>query len=235
MNRQIALDTETTGLHVAQGDRVIEIGAVEIIDRVRTGRHFHCFLSPGERRVNPEAQAVHGLSDAFLADKPGFDQVAAEFLDFIGGAELLIHNAGFDQPFLDRELQLIGRAERLSSHARVTDTILMARQFGYSRVSLNALCQRHDIDISHRQFHGALLDAELLADVYLAMTAGQVALGLAGPETTVVRRSALPLGIEIPVMAVSASDQAAHAAVLAAVLKASKGKLLWRQGEEAAH
>lgn len=227
LNRQIALDTETTGLQWAQGDRVIEIGAVEIIDRVRTGRHFHRYLSPGERRVNPEALAVHGLSDEFLADQPVFAEVVGEFLDFVADSELLIHNAGFDQPFLDRELELAGRSERIAGVARVTDTILVARQLGYTRVSLNALCLRHDIDTRHRQFHGALLDAELLADVYLAMTAGQVSLGLSGPERTPVRRTLTVEGLVIPRIRVSEADLQAHQAVLEAVLKASKGKLLW--------
>lgn len=232
MIRQVALDTETTGLQLAQGDRVIEIGAVEIIDRVRTGRHFHCYLSPGTRKVNVEALAVHGLSDEFLADKPKFSEIAGELLEFVADSELLIHNAGFDQPFLDRELELAGRGERLGSVARVTDTIRVARQLGYMRVSLNALCLRHDIDTSHREFHGALLDAELLADVYLAMTSGQVALGLAGPEATVQRRGVVADRIVIPPMPVAEADQAAHAGVLAAILKASKGKLLWPQPGE---
>jgi DNA polymerase-3 subunit epsilon len=235
MNRQVALDTETTGLHVAEGDRVIEIGAVEIIDRVRTGRHFHRYLCPGERKVNVEALAVHGLSDEFLANQPKFSEIVGEFLDFVGDSELLIHNAGFDQPFLDRELELAGRRERLGSVARVTDTIKVARQLGYTRVSLNALCQRHDIDTSHRAFHGALLDAELLADVYLAMTAGQVALGLAGPEVGAQRRGVDMSGLRIPAMPVAEVDRAAHADVLTAILKASKGKLLWPQSEDQAH
>ncbi|MCU0753637.1 MAG: DNA polymerase III subunit epsilon [Xanthomonadales bacterium] len=233
MIRQVALDTETTGLQLAQGDRVIEIGAVEIIDRVRTGRHFHRYLSPGTRKVNPEALAVHGLSDDFLADQPEFSEIAAEFLGFVADAELLIHNAGFDQPFLDRELELAGRSERLGSVARVTDTILVARQLGYTRVSLNALCLRHDIDTSHREFHGALLDAELLADVYLAMTAGQVSLGLTGPQRTVTRRVPSLQGVQIPRVAVSAAELLAHQGVLDAVAKASKGKLLWPMGSPA--
>lgn len=232
--RQVALDTETTGLHVAQGDRVIEIGAVEIIDRARTGRHFHRYLCPGDRKVNVEALAVHGLSDDFLANQPTFQEIAGEFLEFVANAELLIHNAGFDQPFLDRELELAGRRERLGTVAQVTDTIRVARQLGYTRVSLNALCQRHDIDISHREFHGALLDAELLADVYLAMTAGQVALGLTGPEVAVQRRGVAMTALRIPAMPVPASDLAAHADVLAAILKASKGKLLWPPSDDQA-
>lgn len=233
-SRQVALDTETTGLYVAQGDRVIEIGAVEIIDRVRTGRHFHCYLSPGERRVNVEALAVHGLSDEFLAKQPVFSKIVAEFIEFVGDSELLIHNAGFDQPFLDRELELAGRPERLGKLARVTDTIRVARELGYSRVSLNALCQRHDIDTSHREFHGALLDAELLAEVYLAMTAGQVALGLAGPEVAVRRRGLAATDLRIPAMPVTEADRSAHAEVLVAILKASKGKLLWPQSDDQA-
>lgn len=227
MNRQIALDTETTGLQLMQGDRVIEIGAVEIIDRVRTGRHFHRYLSPGERRVHPEALAVHGLSDAFLADQPDFSEVVEEFLAFVADSELLIHNASFDQPFLDRELERVGRSERLGGVARVTDTIMIARQLGYTRVSLNALCLRHDIDTSHRAFHGALLDAELLADVYLAMTAGQVSLGLSGPQWEPVRRARSVDGLQIPRMSVGEADLASHLAVLEAVAKASKGTVLW--------
>ena len=176
--RQIILDTETTGLEPADGHRVIEIGCVELVDRRLTGRHFHQYLNP-ERDIEDGALEVHGISSEFLADKPVFADVAEEFLEFIADAELIIHNAPFDLGFLDNELSLLGRADRIEAHARIIDTLEMARDLHPGqRNSLDALCKRYEVDDSSRTLHGALLDAEILADVYLAMTGGQSDLGL---------------------------------------------------------
>jgi DNA polymerase III subunit epsilon len=176
--RQIILDTETTGLEPADGHRVIEIGCVELVDRRLSGRHFHQYLNP-ERDIEDGALEVHGISDEFLADKPVFADVVDEFLAFIDGAELIIHNAPFDLGFLDGELALLGRADRMRDHVGVIDTLELARELHPGqRNSLDALCKRYEIDDSRRTLHGALLDAEILADVYLAMTGGQSDLGL---------------------------------------------------------
>ena len=179
-NRQIVLDTETTGLDPAAGHRVIEIGGVEIINRRPTGRHIHFYLQP-DRAIDPDAQRVHGISSEFLADKPRFPEVAEEFLDFIRAAELIIHNAPFDIGFLEHELRLWGGvANTIRELCGVLDTLELARlRHPGQRNSLDALCKRYNIDNSRRELHGALLDAEILADVYLAMTGGQVSLVLA--------------------------------------------------------
>lgn len=171
--RQIFLDTETTGLDPANGHRIVEIGAVELKQRHKTGRSIQFYLNP-ERDSDPEAEKVHGLSTAFLADKPLFAQVADEFLAFVKDAEILIHNAAFDVRFLNSELERIGR-EPLENHClRVVDTLAMARELNPGKRSgLDALCERYGVDNRHRTFHGALLDAELLGEVYLAMTRGQ--------------------------------------------------------------
>lgn len=171
--RQIVLDTETTGLDHRMGDRIIEIGCVELLNRKLTGQRFHRYLNP-EREVEAGALAVHGLTNEFLHDKPKFDEVAAEFLDFIQGAELVIHNAGFDVGFLNNELALSQAAPLEQCCAGVVDTLKLARELHPGRKnSLDALCERYAIDNSGRMLHGALLDAELLAEVYLAMTRGQ--------------------------------------------------------------
>ena len=176
--RQIILDTETTGLEPEAGHRVIEIGCVELIDRRLSGRHFHQYLNP-ERDIEDGALEVHGISQEFLRDKPVFADVAEELLEFIAGAELVIHNAPFDVGFLDAELALLGRSDRVGDHASVLDTLELARDLHPGqRNSLEALCKRYEVDDSSRSLHGALLDAELLADVYLAMTGGQSDLGL---------------------------------------------------------
>jgi len=178
--RQIVLDTETTGLDPDLGHRIVEIGCVEIHDRRVTDRHFHCYLNP-ERLVEGGALEVHGITDAFLKDKPKFGDVVDEFLAFIEGSELIIHNAPFDVGFLDAELARLDRSpnERIANIAQVLDTVVLARELHPGqRVSLDALCKRYEIDNSNRQLHGALLDAELLADVYLLMTGGQSDLGL---------------------------------------------------------
>lgn len=176
--RQIVLDTETTGLEPGDGHRVIEIGCLELIDRRLSGRRFHRYINP-ERSVESGALTVHGLSDEFLSDKPLFAEIADEFIDFIRDAELLIHNAAFDVGFLDSELARLEGAPRVASVARVQDTLAMARELHPGqRNSLDALCRRYEVDNSNRTLHGALLDSELLAEVYLMMTGGQVALGL---------------------------------------------------------
>lgn len=172
--RQIVLDTETTGLDPQQGHRVIEIGCVEIENRRLTGNHFHRYLNP-EREVDEAAIEVHGLTPEFLADKPRFEQIEQEFLDFVSGAELIIHNAPFDIGFLDYELQLTNSGHReMASHCSVLDTLVLAREkHPGQRNNLDALCKRYGVDNTQRQLHGALLDAEILADVYLIMTSGQ--------------------------------------------------------------
>ncbi|MEO5625976.1 MAG: DNA polymerase III subunit epsilon, partial [Dokdonella sp.] len=176
--RQIILDTETTGLEVQRGHRVIEIGCVELVQRQRTGREFHTYLNP-DRAIDEGARAVTGISDEFLLDKPRFAEIAAEFLDFIDGAEVIAHNAAFDVGFLNGELARTGiERATLADRVQVLDTLALAREkFPGQRNSLDALCKRLGIDNSHRGAHGALLDANLLADVYLALTAGQGALG----------------------------------------------------------
>lgn len=176
--RQIVLDTETTGLEPAEGHRIIEIGCLELIDRRLSGRQFHRYINP-ERLVESGALTVHGLSDEFLADKPRFEEIAGEFIEFIRGAELLIHNASFDVGFLDSELARLDAGPRVADLAEVLDTLMLARELHPGqRNSLDALCRRYEVDNSNRTLHGALLDSELLAEVYLIMTGGQVALGL---------------------------------------------------------
>ena len=176
--REIIFDTETTGLDLGV-DRIIEIGCVELVNRRLSGRHFHQYVRP-DRQIDPAAFAVHGISDEVLADKPPFAEVADEFLSFIAGAELIIHNAPFDVGFLDHELaRLHAEPIRIESHCRVLDTLALARELHPGqRNSLDALCKRYAVDNSARDLHGALLDAEILAEVYLAMTGGQATLDL---------------------------------------------------------
>ncbi|HMB39774.1 MAG TPA: DNA polymerase III subunit epsilon [Wenzhouxiangellaceae bacterium] len=176
--RQILLDTETTGLEPEEGHRVIEIGCLELVDRRLSGRQFHRYINP-ERPVESDALTVHGLSDEFLADKPCFTEIAGEFIEFIRGSELLIHNASFDVGFLDSEFARLEGAPRVADLAEVLDTLKLARELHPGqRNSLDALCRRYEVDNSNRALHGALLDSALLAEVYLMMTGGQVALGL---------------------------------------------------------
>lgn len=172
MKRQIVLDTETTGLSHEQGHRLIEVAAVEMIDRQLTGRHFHYYLNP-ERLVDEGAFKIHGIGDAFLADKPLFQEIVDEFINFIAGCELIIHNAVFDIGFIDAELARLKWHKRVLDYASVLDTLVLARKKHPGRNSLDALCKRYHIDNTHRSLHGALLDAEILARVYLAMTGGQ--------------------------------------------------------------
>ncbi len=174
--RQIILDTETTGIGHEQGHRIIEIGCVELIDRKLTGKHYHIYLNP-EREVEEGAFRVHGISTEFLQDKPLFKDIVSEFLQFIGGAELIIHNAPFDVGFLNSELNHVQWKKKLEDYCDVFDTLVLAREkHPGQRNSLDALCKRYSVDNSNRQFHGALLDAEILAFVYLAMTGGQASL-----------------------------------------------------------
>ena len=229
--RQIVLDTETTGLEVGKGHRIIEIGCIELTERRPSGKRFHRYLNP-QRPVDEGARAVHGISDEFLADKPRFAEVAAEFLAFIAGAELVIHNAAFDVGFLDAELALVDPGlGRIADHARVLDTLALAREkYPGQRISLDALCKRLNIDNRHRELHGALLDAQLLADVYLAMTGGQGDLGLANQQATAPARLAVQSVVRRPlrVRRADAAEASLHAARLLAIDKASKGRCLWR-------
>lgn len=226
--RQIILDTETTGLEFKLGDRVVEIGCVELVGRKLTQRRFHRYLNP-ERAIDLGAQAVHGLTVEFLQDKPRFAEIVAEFEDYVRGAELVIHNAAFDLGFINNELGLLGREPLSQICAGVVDTLRMARELHPGRKnSLNALCERYDIDNSGRTLHGALLDAELLAEVYLAMTRGQ--------ESLIMELDAPPLsatlsagGVRPPltVLRASASELAEHERLLAEIAKESRGNCVW--------
>jgi DNA polymerase III subunit epsilon len=233
--RQVVLDTETTGLEPEQGHRIIEIGCVELVNRRRTGRRFHRYLRP-DRPIDRAAQHVHGITDEFLSQQPRFAEIVDELLEFISGAELVIHNAAFDIAFLDHELRrLPGPARCMADLCTVIDTLPLARQMHPGqRNSLDALCKRYDVDNSHRELHGALLDAQILLDVYLAMTGGQTALVLG--EVTEIHVSvshepaaaARPRGM-LRVVRASDDELAAHERVLAAIDKMSGGKTVWRR------
>ncbi|HEU0278150.1 MAG TPA: DNA polymerase III subunit epsilon [Rhodanobacteraceae bacterium] len=237
--RRVVLDTETTGLEVELGHRVIEIGCVELVDRQPSGREFHRYLNP-EREVGAGAVAVHGITDEFLRDKPRFAEVAQDFLAFIEGAELLIHNAAFDVGFLDAELALADDAAgKVHDHARIVDTLALAREkYPGQRNTLDALCKRLGVDNSHREVHGALLDAHLLADVWLAMTAGQgsLTLGVAAPASTVTPLASgapsTPGRAPLRVLRASATENAAHAERLAALDAACVTGNLWRREQD---
>ena len=235
--RQIFLDTETTGLSAAQGDRIVEIGCIEMLNRRLSGRTLHHYLNP-ERKSHPDALRVHGLSDEFLADKPRFAQIADEVLEFIAGAELVIHNAAFDISFLDAELERIGRGGIVAQVAAVTDSLLLAREiFPGKSNSLDALCKRLEVDNSTRELHGALLDAGLLAEVYLRMTRGQNSLVIDAGDEAGANSAAMAVdlsALDLPVLEPSADELAAHEAVLVDIDKASGGKTLWRASTEAA-
>lgn len=223
MTRQIVLDTETTGLSWERGNRVVEIGCVELVERRHTGRTFQRYLNPG-REFEPGAQEVTGLSWDFLADKPRFADVVDEFLAFIEGAELVIHNAAFDVGFLDYELSLLGEHYgRLHARCRVEDSLALARlRYPGQRNSLDALCRRLGVDCSHRQLHGALLDAQLLAEAYLALTSGQTELGFGGDATSVDVDVAIHVDLihaRRPLVAVSPEESLAHEARLAVLRK----------------
>ena len=230
--RQIVLDTETTGLSPHAGDRIIEIGCVELVNRRLTGNNLHLYLNP-ERESHEDALKVHGLTTEFLQDKPKFAQVAQQFLEFVRGAEIIIHNAPFDVGFLDAELERVGEPEFHQHVEQVVDSLAMAKQlYPGKRNSLDALCERLGVDNSSRTLHGALLDAELLADVYIALTRGQEMLleEEHGPSGTQV-----PLadyrGLKLVVIEPSAQELQAHEQMLTEIDKASGGKTLWRTFE----
>lgn len=232
--RQIVLDTETTGLDPQTGHRIIEIGCIELVERRPTGRVLHRYLNP-EREIDAGAVEVHGLTSEFLADKPRFADVVDELLDFIRGAELVIHNAPFDVGFLNAELALLGGSARIADLCGVLDTLALARsRHPGQRNSLDALCKRYLVDNSQRTLHGALLDAEILADVYLAMTGGQTALSLAAEgadsaraeQAAAVRR----LAADRPALAVvraQPAELALHQRQLAGLQAGSKAGCLW--------
>jgi DNA polymerase-3 subunit epsilon len=234
MSRQIVLDTETTGLSADGGDRIIEIGCVELLNRKLTGNNLHFYLNP-QRDSHEDALKVHGISNEFLRDKPKFSEVAEDILHYLQGAELIIHNAAFDVSFLNKELDLMGMPPLTDFVDSVTDTLVMAKEmFPGKRNSLNALCDRLGVDNSGRKLHGALLDAELLADVYINLTRGQDALlidlgAVEGSEPGVVNIDLR--GFVLPVLAASEQEIGAHAEMLAGIDKASGGKTVWRQSE----
>jgi len=229
--RQIVLDTETTGLSAENGDRIIEIGCVELLQRKLTGRNLHHYLNP-ERDSHEDALKVHGISNEFLRDKPKFAQVADELLAYLEGAELIIHNAPFDLAFLNKELSLLGLPPITQIVSGVIDTLVMAKElYPGKRNGLDALCDRLGVDNSGRTLHGALLDAELLADVYINMTRGQDALIMDSSHTDdagEVQEWVDLSRFQLPVLQASAFEQQAHDELLADLDKASKGKTLWR-------
>ncbi len=233
--RQVILDTETTGLEPAKGHRVVEIGLVEIIQRRRTGRHFHEYLNP-DRDSDPGALQKHGLTTEFLKDKPRFADVANKFLEFVQDAELIIHNAAFDIGFLDHELKRIEREPLSSLCPHVIDTLMVARELHPGkRNTLDALCERYGIDNSRRTYHGALLDAELLGDVYLAMTRGQEILLMeepgvsAGVSRMPVHRPTKPLRVHYA----SLDELDCHMQQLEKIDQVSKGQCIWKNGVRA--
>ena len=231
--RQIFLDTETTGLNPESGDRIVEIGCIEMLNRRLTGQTRHHYLNP-ERKGSEEATRIHGLTDAFLADKPRFAEVADDLIGFLQGAEVIIHNAGFDVGFLNAELKRLGREPLHTVVAQVTDTLAMARSAYPGKAnSLDALCRRLEVDNAHRTYHGALLDAGLLAEVYIRLTRGQDSLvihhgdegGGDGAPSDLARDLSQ---FTLTVIAPDDAECAAHAAILAELDKASGGKTLWR-------
>jgi DNA polymerase-3 subunit epsilon len=230
--RQIFLDTETTGLSPESGDRIVEIGCLEMVDRRQTGNDKHYYLNP-ERPSSEGAVKVHGLTDDFLADKPRFGEIADELLTYLAGAEVVIHNAAFDVGFLDAESKRLGRPRLAGQVLRITDTLLMARNLypGKSN-SLDALCKRLDVDNTHRTLHGAMLDAGLLAEVYVRMTRGQDSLAIEVQEgaSGAMAMSTIDLAsLPLLAVAVSADERDAHEAVLLDLDKASGGQALWRR------
>ena len=234
--RQIVLDTETTGLSAQDGDRIIEIGCVELLNRKLTGNTRHFYLHPEDRAIHEEALRVHGITLDFLADKPVFAQVADDLRDYLQGAQLVIHNAPFDIGFLNAEFARLGWGAVTDLIDSVIDTLVMAKEmYPGKRNGLDALCDRLDVDNSGRTFHGALLDAELLADVYINLTRGQNALVIETDNTSTssANGQARPridlAGIELSVLRPSAHELQAHEALLLDLDKASKGQTLWRK------
>ena len=238
--RQIVLDTETTGLEPSQGHRIIEIGCVELVNRRLTGSHYHQYIQP-DREIDEGAIEVHGISNEFLMDKPLFADVAEDFMAFIRGAELVIHNAPFDVGFINHELKMLdGSFGKLETQCTVLDTLALARKMHPGQKnSLDALCKRYEVNNSHRELHGALLDAEILADVYLLMTGGQTSLLLGGSNEE--RQASVDGGIrrlpgdrpQLKVVKAGAKEQTAHEARLLSIKEASGGQCLWKDaGEE---
>jgi DNA polymerase-3 subunit epsilon len=228
--RRIVLDTETTGLDTVEGHRIIEVAGIELSGRRPTGRHFHRYVNP-EREIDIAATQVHGLTLEDLADKPRFADIADEFLEFVQGAELLIHNAPFDVSFLDAELARAGRPA-ITVACTVSDTLELARDLHPGRKnSLDALCERYGVDHSGRTLHGALLDAQLLADVWVAMTRGQESLNIAMDEVAapVLAASSSPIRVAVQVLRASESELAAHRAMCERIEKESKGRCLWQR------
>ena len=227
--RLVVLDTETTGLSARMGDRVVEIGCIEILDRHVTENRFHTYLNPG-RPSDPGAERVHGLSSEFLADKPKFAEIGRDFLEYVRGAELIIHNASFDVEFLNQELQL-ARLGKLADHCPgVIDTLLRERELHPGKKNtLDALCERYGVDNSHRTLHGALLDASLLAEVFLAMSRGQESLIVeVDSPPTVGGGTATFDASQLAVLRASREELAEHEKILAQIDKESKGRTLWR-------
>lgn len=229
--RQIVLDTETTGLTTEEGHRIIEIGCVELINRKFTGNRFHQYINP-QREIDNEALAVHGISQEFLLNKPVFSDVAEELLNFISGAELIIHNAPFDVGFLNYELQLASKKwKKIPDYCQITDSLILARQLHMGqRNSLDALCKRYAIDNSHREYHGALLDAHLLAQVYLAMTGGQGSLfeepqPIQTASSQQERKTAIADNLQLTVLPADQMELTAHQEYLQKML--AKGKCVW--------
>jgi DNA polymerase-3 subunit epsilon len=233
--RQIVLDTETTGLSAATGDRIIEIGCVELVHRKLTGNNKHLYLNP-ERDSHEDALKVHGISNEFLRDKPKFAEVVDELLAYLQGAELIIHNAPFDIGFLNKELELLGRGRIVDQVDGVVDTLALAKEmFPGKRNSLDALCGRLEVDNSGRTLHGALLDAELLADVYINMTRGQDALLMEVEDDQAQMTSDVPRidlsRFALPVLQANEEELSAHESVLVQLDKSSNGKTIWRKSE----
>ena len=236
--RQIVLDTETTGLEPSLGHRIIEIGCVEMINRRTSGKTFQHYLNP-QREIDPGAQEIHGLSNEFLEDKPLFADIADEFLEFVGGAELIIHNAPFDIGFLNKELELAAHDQRIEDICQVLDTLVLARSMHPGqRNSLDALCKRYRIDNANRELHGALLDARILADVYLSMTGGQATLsldgtgqpgqtGMTGQHTAAAKIDRA--GLKLVVVKANDEELAAHEACLETIETASENGCLWNK------
>jgi DNA polymerase-3 subunit epsilon len=238
MGRQVVLDTETTGLETSQDHRIIEIGCVELVNRRLTGRHYHQYINP-EREIDQGAMEVHGITNEYLADKPVFPSISAEFLEFIRGAELVIHNAPFDVGFINHELAKLDNFEPVANHCSVIDTLVMARQrHPGQKNNLNALCKRYGVDNSKRDLHGALLDAEILADVYLLMTGGQVDLILGsqgsqrdGQVQSDIRRLSTERA-PLKVIRASQAELEIHSEKLAQIDQASDGNCVWLAGSK---
>ena len=234
LKRQLVLDTETTGLEPSQGHRIIEIGVVEMIDRRLTGNNFHIYLQP-DREIDAGAIEVHGITNEFLADKPRFEDIAEELADYLRGAEVIIHNAPFDVGFIDAEFQRMENGLTMESLCEVIDTLVMAREMHPGqRNSLDALCGRYDVNNNHRTKHGALLDSEILADVYLAMTGGQKSLGWEadddkeGDSNTKGIRRVNREGLSLRVLMANADELAAHEERLDAMASSGTSPV-WRQ------